>query len=401
MKFTQDALVGLIFFAGLGLLLYFTVVVEGGQMGDLFGAEDKEELERRGRIITVDFAHIGGVTEGTKVRASGMDIGKVREYRRDPKTGRVAVEMELWYDLVVYPEHRFTVKPESALGGQFVEVEIGDTAQQPVSEYNLGRVQDDALSAVASLVDENRENFSQVLANLRQVTEGLAAGEGTIGRLLASGEAYDEIMAILDEMKKTIVEAREGQGTIAKLLNESTLYDDLSASAENVKSITGRIDRGEGTLGKLINDEEAYGELKKALSSVQTALEDVQVLVAKARNGEGTIGRLFNDSSLYDNANEAARNIAEISQKINNGEGTLGRLLTDDELYEGVLTAISNVEAITDDVSRGKGTIGKLVKDETLYFELRKAVRGITASVEDAREQAPVSLFTSIIFNAF
>lgn len=404
MKFTQNTVVGLIFFAALAALLWFTVVQDPSK--NIFGPPS-EELD----FITVTFSKVGGLDEGTKVRASGVNVGVVEGLEYVPETGKVSVRIQLSEKLQLFPGHTFTVKNESALGGRYIDVEIGDTTLPAVvppydkgstlARTEEGRVQPDVLDSLGGLVDENRGDLRATIQNIRKVTESIAEGEGTVGLLVKERKLYDDLSAALDELRATIRQAREGQGTVGKLLNDPAAYDKLVATLDDVEEIAGKIRRGEGTIGKLVNDEAAYNDLQAALDSAKRALDDVQQMVADVRAGKGTVGMLMTDEKVAGDAREIISNTKSITGKIDRGEGTLGKLITDDRLYDGLLTAIGNVKEITADVNAGKGTIGKLVKDDTLYFELRKAVRSISASVEDAREQAPVSLFTSILFSAF
>lgn len=408
MKFSQNIVVGLVFFAGLALLLHFTVIADPEALEGIGITRGTAGADGDQRVFHVTFDNAGNMSPGTPVKASGMKIGTVKDLDFNPKNGKVDVTMEIWEpDLKLYPNHKFTVKPESALGGQYVDLEIGDTTADPLTEkqekesLSGGTTQDDALNAVAKMVEENRPNLRQAIDNIRRVTDDLANGRGTLGALITERQLYDELDQLVDEVRQTVTMARDGDGSVAKFLRDPKVYDEISAAAENVREITRKINEGEGSIGPLVNDDAAYQDLRRALANLDETLVSVRNLVSKAERGEGTIGALFNDRSLYDNFNTAARNISEVSSKLNSGQGTLGRLLTDDELYQGLLATVGNIKEVSEDVNRGRGTVGKLVKDETLYFELRKAVRSITASVEDAREQAPVSLFTSIIFNAF
>ena len=79
------------------------------------------------------------------------------------------------------------------------------------------------------------------------------------------------------------------------------------------------------------------------------------------------------------------------------GDGALGRLLVGEEGLDELQTAF----AAFGQVSEGKGTIGRLLADETLYDEVRLLVYEVRAAVDDFRETAPITLFTSIFFGAF
>jgi len=52
-------------------------------------------------------------------------------------------------------------------------------------------------------------------------------------------------------------------------------------------------------------------------------------------------------------------------------------------------------------VRAGQGTLGKLFADEKLYDQLSLAVALLTRSLEDYREAAPITAFTSVLFAAW
>ena len=81
------------------------------------------------------------------------------------------------------------------------------------------------------------------MANLQDVSERLANGEGTLGKLLSE---------------------------------DNKLYQDLTGSMENLRNITGKIGSNEGTLGKLINDDEMYVEAQKLLGELRAAIDDMR-----------------------------------------------------------------------------------------------------------------------------
>ena len=67
----------------------------------------------------------------------------------------------------------------------------------------------------------------------------------------------------------------KGEGTLGKLLaKDDQLYKDISTTASSLKDITGKIERGEGLLGKLINDETLYNDVKSAVNEFRTTVDD-------------------------------------------------------------------------------------------------------------------------------
>jgi len=98
---------------------------------------------------------------------------------------------------------------------------------------------------------------------------------------------------------------------------------------------------------------------------------------------------------------DAAVNIKDITAKIKNGQGTLGKLVNDSALYDELKTAASSLVSIANKIDKGQGTLGKLVNDEALYAEAKRFLTEAREAVEDAREQAPINAFGSLLFTAF
>ena len=91
MQVTQNAIIGLIFFIGLGLLLHFTVISDGGGgIGDIVSGDKGEDPD----LLKVVFDNVGGLSAGTKVQASGTEIGVVNDLTYIPETGKVEVTIE-------------------------------------------------------------------------------------------------------------------------------------------------------------------------------------------------------------------------------------------------------------------------------------------------------------------
>ena len=67
-----------------------------------------------------------------------------------------------------------------------------------------------------------------------------------------------------------------GEGTIGKLLNDETLYAETKQTVSNINTITSSIIRGEGTLGKLYKDDTLYIETKNTMQKLGRAAEGME-----------------------------------------------------------------------------------------------------------------------------
>ncbi len=112
-------------------------------------------------------------------------------------------------------------------------------------------------------------------------------------------------------------------------------------------------------------------------------------------------------SRLIAQANEVAeeirpaiKNINAIISNVKAGEGVAGKFLMDKEMGETVAEIISELRTAAGSLNEQKGTLGLLLNDPQVYNELRELLRKARMAVEDAREQAPISSFSTMIFSA-
>jgi phospholipid/cholesterol/gamma-HCH transport system substrate-binding protein len=192
-----------------------------------------------------------------------------------------------------------------------------------------------------------------------------------------------------------IDEATETFGRIKEALVEGGILDNLKVMMADLRTLTRGLSEGEGTLGKLLSDDDAYNRFV----AVAENLEDV---TGRLRDGEGTIGRLLTDDTLSQDLEAAVANLKDLSQRLADGQGLLGKLLSeDDTAYEDLREVIASMREVSESLRAGEGTLGKLLTDDALYEEVNLLVREVRAAVDDVRETAPITTFTSIFFGAF
>ena len=111
-------------------------------------------------------------------------------------------------------------------------------------------------------------------------------------------------------------------------------------------------------------------------------------------SGEGNLGKLVYDSAAIDH-------ITSIFAKVDSGEGDLGALVNRTEVYDNLSAIADDLASVSANLRAGRGTVGKPLSDDQLYVDLQRAVELVIKSLEEYREAAPVTTFTSVLFGAF
>ena len=79
--------------------------------------------------------------------------------------------------------------------------------------------------------------------------------------------------------------------------------------------------------------------------------------------------------------------------------GSLTELI--DENRDNIYASIKNLRDITEKINAGKGTFGKLINDDKLGHQTVELVKELRETIEDAREQAPITSFLRAALTAF
>lgn len=78
---------------------------------------------------------------------------------------------------------------------------------------------------------------------------------------------------------------------------------------------------------------------------------------------------------------------------------SISRIIEDNR--ENITVAIQNFREISDKINYGQGTIGKLINKDNIHDQTDQLVKELRETVEDAREQAPITSFIRAALTAF
>ncbi len=153
----------------------------------------------------------------------------------------------------------------------------------------IARQTEAALAQIESVIADNRDDFGEGLANVRELTESfktsvanlnditgqLAAGEGSIGKLLTSDEAHDGLVSTLDSLRGGVEELRGTLGRIEKIqldLGFESYY--LEAPEDARSAFTLEIDPGSNRFYRIQAVDDPIGRRKSQTERITTTFAD-------------------------------------------------------------------------------------------------------------------------------
>jgi phospholipid/cholesterol/gamma-HCH transport system substrate-binding protein len=370
-----------------GILAFFTLMPGHNT---IFGAEVEK---------TVYFERAHGLRKGDAVHVAGMRWGRVAQITYDqaaPLDRRIVVVVALEDEVRLSRDYEIKIEDATLLGGRVLTIDPGpaDSPDLAADADLSGTVAPNVMEAVNELVADNRDALTEAIGGVRDLVSGVQDGRGALGPLFVDDELGADLKRgvakaadTFENVDKLTADLVAGKGTIGRLLAEDEVYRSLTAIGEDLEAILTDVREGDGVVAALLGDE----EMRK---NVSEGLADLREVVGKINDGQGSIGRLVNDDKIV-------RDLEIFTQRLASEDSTVGRLFASDDLYVQIQGIAEDVAAITAKVRAGEGTVGKLVMEEEMYDELMKAVGLVTRSLEEYREAAPITTFTSVMFGAF
>ena len=314
MKNTLETRLG-IFFA---LALVVAVVIL-----EMIGAA---EYFKPGYQVNATFKNVQELKGGDLVKMAGVEIGRVDNIELVGTRARVKMKISGKYRLRT--DAVATIKFTGLMGQNFVSIDGGTeqapeiaqggtllTYEQPDLSAIMVKLENVAsgvegltksfspenfstlLGPITDFVSQNQTNLSATISNMRTVSDAIAQGRGTVGKIIMDDSFYNaaygaatnlqaasadfkglaaQATVILGQARGIVDGVNAGQGSLGKLVKDEALYAESTNAMVNLREILEKINRGQGTVGKLISDESLYKNARMTLQKVDKATEGLE-----------------------------------------------------------------------------------------------------------------------------
>ncbi len=300
-----------------GCLLLFAV--------GLFLIGNSNQLFTKSFQVVAEFSKVTGMQNGGKVRVAGMDAGTVTriEVPLQPE-GKFRVHFRIIEKLhpLVRTDSVATIQTDGLLGNKYLAIDAGtssaqlarnDSTIQSLEPFDWGDLMDEISNAVKqanvilvgvkeqlastmvhieatvgsveSIIKDARPEVKSILksankitANLREIIDGVQAGEGTIGALFKDDELHDSVKRSVHKTEKVIEDFRETTASIKKVtakIEASDIVPEIQKTVKNLQEITlhvkDAVDKFQASSG-----EGGVGEnLQRTLADAHEAMSDL------------------------------------------------------------------------------------------------------------------------------
>ena len=275
---TTEAKVGIFVILGFLILIYMTATVGKWNLGG-----------EKGYLVTTRLDSASGLLKDSLVKVLGVRKGKIEKL--EIIEGKAKIYMRLPKKLVLPEDSLVYVKSEGLLGEKHIEIKPGSPDKPPVK--HMGELLQgtppadiDQLFTELSEVARGINNLTRIITQPVENAEGMGEKKGAIRSIIINLEKTSESLKNLSQR------VEKGEGTLGKLFTDDAMYNELRDTLYDISAAIKTFSSSEGTLGKLLSDEEVYNDIKEITTRINT-------IARKIERGEGILGKLFAGERIY------------------------------------------------------------------------------------------------------
>ncbi len=204
--------------ARLGFFIFIALILFG--LG-IFLISKGQFLFRNTYPIKAGFVTVSGLTDGAEVRMGGVRVGTVSKIQLPERPGdKVQVVMEVGHAAMqlIRKDSTASIQTEGLLGNKFVRITFGSAGAAPIRPWDFIAGTPtldvaDIMAKTSEILDTANsalQNIQAATANVKDITEKINSGQGTIGKLINNNQIYRELHATSAEIANTAEQAKAG-----------------------------------------------------------------------------------------------------------------------------------------------------------------------------------------------
>jgi phospholipid/cholesterol/gamma-HCH transport system substrate-binding protein len=248
------------------------------------------------------FDDVSGLQKGNNVWFSGVKIGFVSDLQFYGKSQvKVSLKIEIKAQQYIRKNAKVKISTDGIIGNKILVIYGGTSLSSEVQEGDTLEVEKTFSSDdMINTLQENNKNLLAITTDFKSISKKLAAGEGTIGKLLNDNSVYENINSATASLQKASDKAQQLATSLAafssQLNNKGTLSHELTTDTVVFKSI-----------------KVSVLKLQKV---IDTATLFILTLKNATNNTNAPIGVLLNDKEAGTHLKETIKNLESSSKKL-------------------------------------------------------------------------------------
>jgi len=251
------------------------------------------------------FNDVDGLQAGNNVWLSGVKVGTIKKISFISNAQvEVTINIEEKYQQYIHKDSKAKIGSDGLIGNKIIEI-YGGMPQSPVAQTGDVLGVEKALSMDDMLVtlQENNKNILAITTDFKEVSKGIAAGQGTLGKLLKDEGIVNQVESMLVSLRSTSAKA--------------------DAMVADLADYTSKLQAKGSLTNNLITDTVVFSRLRSTMTQVEqasqtanTLIEDLRKTSQRLNATDGAVGVLLNDTEAAAQLKETMRNLQSSTQKL-------------------------------------------------------------------------------------
>lgn len=241
----------------------------------------------------VVYDNVSGLTQSNPVTLNGMNIGRVDQLQiMLNRSNKILVTLEISDEIVLGDSTRALLLNSSLLGGKEIGIRLGNNTKTYDNGDTLHGELDKNITEIVT------EKALPIIDNLTSLSHKLDM-------------VFDEKFS--KSVKNTMTNFESASGDLRETLEKSK--GDINGITSNLNQLTASLNETERKFRPVIDKMDKFAdslndlELKRVVNNANQAMKNIQDITHKINNSNGTLGMLINDKALYENLNKSASSL--------------------------------------------------------------------------------------------
>ncbi len=253
--------------------------------------------------LTIVYENVGGLRPGSPIMVAGYTVGKVEDMQL--YGAGIAVQASIESDVHLPKDSQALIKSASIMGGKFIAITPGNSAQTLASGDTLRGTYQPDLTELTSTLAPISSNVLGILQNvnntfdektrrgLQNIVLDVDKATAELEQIIRSqGGKIDYVVGNLTTMSENLARFSTGLDTMAvgqrsKLdsslaivrsiaSNLQTASEELKSTTRSLDAVAQRIEMGQGTIGLLSRDPRLYNNLDSLAANLNSLVIDLK-----------------------------------------------------------------------------------------------------------------------------
>ena len=293
-KNKKAVIVGIFILVGLGLLVA-VILIMGGQ---------RKAFSKTIKVKAI-FDDVAGLAQGNNIWLAGVKVGTVKtiEFNADSK---VEVTLNLLASMrpFIHNDVKAKISSESLIGNKIIVLSDG-TPQAPLIESGdtIGIKVSLSTEDMMATLQKNNNNILAITTDIKDLTQKLKGGQGTLGKLLQDETLVNTLQSTLTTLNMSAGNAKE--------------------FTDNLSSYTRKLNTKGSLTNDLVSDTIIFNRLRSTVTQLQQVAQSAQAAVKNVddatlglKNPSSPLGVLLTDTKAADDLKSTLDNLNKGSKKL-------------------------------------------------------------------------------------